>query len=127
MESVQTPRHLWRWVDGVILLAVLLAAGGLFWLGRPRAAGQAAVITTPTGEQTYSLSTDREITLTGRDDRTVVIRIQNGQLCFAEAECPDQICVHSGWLTQAGDTAACVPAGMAVRITGDPPVDGIAG
>lgn len=124
---MQPLRHLWRWIDGVILLAVLLTAGGVWLVGRSDTAGQAAVITTPAGEQTRSLSADQSFTLTGRDGLSVSIRIADGRLCFAEADCPDQLCVRSGWLAQAGDTAACVPAGIAVRVTGDPPVDGIAG
>ena len=33
--------------------------------------------------------------------------------------CPDQICVHTGLLTKDGDTAACVPERVVVKIVSE--------
>ncbi len=53
------------------------------------------------------------------------IRIHGGAVQFAESDCPDQICVRTGALTKAGQTAACVPAGVLVRISGSAESDGV--
>ena len=34
------------------------------------------------------------------------------------ARCPDKVCERAGRLSHPGDTAACVPAGVAVTVTG---------
>ena len=110
---------LFRWGDAVVILAVLLLAGASFFLliagSRP---GASAVITTPEGEITWELSRDNTWELTGRDGIPVVIEAADGRIRFYSSGCPDQICVHSGWLSRAGQSAACVPAGVALRLVG---------
>lgn len=110
---------LFRWGDAVVILAVLLLAGVSFSLliagSRP---GVAAVITTPEGEITWELSRDNTWELTGRDGIPVVIEAADGRIRFYSSGCPDQICVHSGWLSREGQSAACIPAGIALKITG---------
>lgn len=39
-----------------------------------------------------------------------------GGICFESSDCPDQICVHSGILNRHGDSAACLPNKLIVRI-----------
>lgn len=46
----------------------------------------------------------------------VTIVVESGRICFLESECPDQICVNTGWLTKLGDVAACLPAKTIVSI-----------
>lgn len=114
--------------DGIIMAVVaLLAIGlGLFhWLGAE--AGVAAVVTTPEKQESLHLSRDARYTIMGKDDILVVLEVSEGRIRFEQSGCPDQICVRSGWLSAAGDMAACVPAGVAVRVTGTAPVDMVAG
>ncbi|OEF98653.1 NusG domain II-containing protein [Desulfuribacillus alkaliarsenatis] len=47
---------------------------------------------------------------------TVVIEAQPGRIRFQSSECPDQVCVHTGWLTQQGQLAACLPSKTIVTI-----------
>ncbi|MCQ2462909.1 MAG: NusG domain II-containing protein [Clostridia bacterium] len=58
-----------------------------------------------------ALSEDRVIRLDG-----VVIQISDGKIRFADADCPDRLCVKSGWLYKNGDTAACVPSKTVITI-----------
>ena len=44
--------------------------------------------------------------------------IQDGQIKFQESNCPDQVCVATGFINRSGEIAACVPAGVLVRIVG---------
>lgn len=46
----------------------------------------------------------------------VVIRLENGRACFLYSDCPDKICINTGWLEKNGDYAACLPNGIAICI-----------
>ncbi len=111
--------RLFRWGDAVVILAVLLLTGVSFFLLIAGAEpGSTAVITTPEGEITWELSRNNTWELTGRNGIPVVIEASDGRIRFYSSGCPDQICVHSGWLSREGQSAACLPAGVALRIAG---------
>ena len=101
------------------LLVTALAAAILLGLRLTARPGAQAEVTTPDGMLTLSLAQDQVRELTGRNGIRVVIRVEGGRARFEESGCPDQICVHSGWLSSAGQSAACVPAGIALRLTGE--------
>ncbi len=56
------------------------------------------------------------------------ILAENGEIKFVSSQCHDKICVSAGALSHKGDTAACLPAGVLIRIVSgeDSPVDVIA-
>lgn len=47
------------------------------------------------------------------------IEAVNGKIRFSHAECPDQICVQTGWITRPGQISVCLPAGVIVKIEGN--------
>ena len=47
-----------------------------------------------------------------------LIAYGNGQIRFATADCPDQVCVRTGWVERNGQVAACVPGHLILKITG---------
>lgn len=120
MSGENAPRRvLWRRGDLWVVGAVLLAALAALLIARLAAApGAQAVITTPQGTVTLPLATDTDRVFAGHDDIAVTVEVRDGRVRFVSSGCPDQICVHSGWLSHAGQSAACVPAGIAVQISG---------
>lgn len=50
------------------------------------------------------------------------IDYRDGRIRFAKADCPDQICVHTGWISRSGQLSACVPGHLVLRMEseGDP-------
>jgi hypothetical protein len=60
------------------------------------------------------VSQPREIELGG--SYTETIRVEKGRIRFVKADCPDKICVNTGWLEEPGDTAVCLPNRAVVRI-----------
>lgn len=119
--SVSAPvRRVWlRRGDLLVAGAVLLLALGLLLGTRLFAKpGAAAVVTTAQGSFTLPLGQDATRALTGKGGIRVTLEVAGGRVRFAASDCPDKVCVHSGWLSRSGQTAACVPAGIAVRVTG---------
>lgn len=48
-----------------------------------------------------------------------VILVERGRIRFEEANCPDLVCVKTGWLTEKGDVAVCLPNRTIIRIEGE--------
>lgn len=121
-------RRLWKWGDllaaAVVLVAALASALALFW---PRQAGQAVVVQTPSGDQVWPLNENAVYDVAGNGGLTLTVEVADGRVRVRAADCPDQVCVHTGWLSRDGDVAACVPAGVSVRVSGgaESPVDAV--
>ena len=121
--------HWLRRADVWLIVAVLLLAGG--WLiGRQITAdaGAYAVITSDAGEQRVALSETRTLFVKADNGTTVRIEIADGRAWFAHSDCPDGVCLAAGTLSRVGQTAACVPAHVTLRIDGaaDDTVDAVA-
>ncbi|MBC8545070.1 NusG domain II-containing protein [Bianquea renquensis] len=53
----------------------------------------------------------------------VTFQIQDGKIRFLSSDCPDQVCVRTGFISLAGQTAVCLPHRLVVRIISDSPSD----
>lgn len=45
-----------------------------------------------------------------------VILVEKGRLRFESADCPDKVCVNTGWLEKPGDMAVCIPNRTLIKI-----------
>ena len=107
--------------------AAIVAAGTLLATQSAPANGTRAVVTVSGSEPVvYALAEDRTVTVTGKGGRRVTVEILGGKARVKESECPDLLCVRTGWLSQSGQAAVCVPAGVSVHIEGGhAEVDGV--
>ena len=46
------------------------------------------------------------------------IQVRDGQIRFVDSPCPNKLCVHSGWLSQGGENATCLPNKVSVQVLG---------
>ncbi len=105
--------------DLLVLGAVLaLALGWLGWRAARPQTGRWVTVETPDGTRALPLSEEATLTLTGRDGIAVTVAIADGAARFVSSECPDHVCVNTGRIARPGATAACVPAGVVLRIDG---------
>lgn len=44
-----------------------------------------------------------------QNEQVIFHLYEDGSICFEESNCPDQVCVHTGRLSQVGESAACLP------------------
>jgi len=47
-----------------------------------------------------------------------VIEAEKGRIRFREASCPDQVCVRTGWISENGQIAVCLPEKIMIKIVG---------
>ena len=100
--------------DWILATAVLLAAGVLgAYLLLGRQTGSCVMISKDNEEiGTYSLKDDRVIDV-GDGNR---LEIKDGAVHMLYADCPDQICVPTGWIDQEHDLIVCMPNKVVVQI-----------
>ncbi len=48
-----------------------------------------------------------------------IITVEPNCIYYSYAECPDKLCVNTGRLSHAGDTAACIPSKTLVVLNGE--------
>ncbi len=124
-------RRLVRFTDLLIILFIAVMVVSLFISGKSNNEKSVAVITV-NGKET------RRIDLTSAEDETIILdtlpevtlEIKDSKIRFINSLCPDKTCEKSGFLSEVGDTAACVPAKTVVTIDGDSnssEIDAIAG
>ena len=47
------------------------------------------------------------------------ITVEKGRICVSSAECPDQIRVHTGWISDGITPIVCLPNHLSIRIESD--------
>ncbi|NLO36614.1 MAG: NusG domain II-containing protein [Clostridiaceae bacterium] len=112
-----------KWGDWVLYALIGLLAAVMFALapGRLASPGTGAVLERG-GEVILTLSA-ADLAASGSAD--VVsgayhyhLVYTDGRIRFAEADCPDKICVRTGWISRPGQIAACVPGDLILKLTG---------
>ena len=116
--------------DILLILAVLIAAGGLWLYTSFGRASGAEVCVSVDGEEVLRLPLSEDTRETvGNGEKFNVIVISGGEAWVEDASCPDHVCVQSGKVSLDGQTIVCLPNKLVVSILGgeDSGLDGVAG
>ncbi|MCH3963231.1 MAG: NusG domain II-containing protein [Clostridium sp.] len=46
------------------------------------------------------------------------VKMQKGKISIEDADCPDKICVKTGWISEPGQSIVCLPHKLIIEITG---------
>lgn len=66
---------------------------------------------------TLSLDQNRTLEISGPLGVSMV-SIEHGRVRFEQSPCNNQYCVHQGWLSKAGQVAACLPNRVSIELLG---------
>ena len=56
------------------------------------------------------------------------VSVEKGRICISEADCPDQVCVNQGWISDGTVPVVCLPHKLMIEIVGGGgELDGAAG
>lgn len=47
---------------------------------------------------------------------TNTVRVEPGRICIISADCPDKVCVNSGWISDSAAPIVCLPHRLVIRI-----------
>lgn len=120
MKKLPSPTKVAKALTILILLIFLLSAGYLFL---PSHHGKSDMIAEiyQNGAliHTINLSDVTQpycITIDGENGATNVIQIRSGSIGILSANCPDQICVRQGFLTNDLLPITCLPNHLVIRL-----------
>ena len=101
-------------IGAVILLALCVYAFSM--LNRADASIQAEIQMDGRVVQTLSLGEDIIFPLSKHPGIEFIV--ENGRIAFYKSDCPDHICVRSGFLHLPGQMAVCLPNRVVLTIVG---------
>ena len=104
-----------------LLFAVLLAAAVIIYCIYYISSGRGA------GETVCEIKLDGKIVMTVNlsepdcefelpQNPHIRFRIKNHAIAFIDSDCPDKVCVHTGYLRNPGQSAACLPNRVSIHI-----------
>lgn len=105
----------------IVIIAVIIAAAVLFWIvynsifaGK---AAKAEIYYYSELVDTVDLVAGQERTFSIPQEDDVVFRLdKEGNIQFIQSDCPDKVCINAGKLHMVGQSAACLPNGIVVKI-----------
>ena len=104
--------------NDIVLFILLIAIGAVMSVisVSSTVSGDKAVVTVD-GKLygTYDLSRDHNVVIR-RDGYINEFIIKDGQVQMTKSDCKNQICVHQGRISRAGQTIACLPNRVLIRI-----------
>ena len=119
-NSAFIKRKFFAIADLMVLFAVLLfVALGVFRLLMPKETQGLVAVVKVKGEVVSRIELENvaepyEVTLEG--DGGVVLCVSPTGVWFKDSDCPDKLCVNTGKLTYAGQSAVCLPARVSVSL-----------
>ncbi len=111
-----------KWGDYLIFGLIVLGATLLFLQGpallKPVTGGEGVVRVDGQILRTISAS---EMQQSGRIDLESLgyhytVEYDQGRVRISHADCPDQVCVQTGWVSRLGEVAACVPGHIILSV-----------
>ena len=103
--------------NDLILVLLVFAVAGIFFAGHlftsQKSAGVVEIQIDGKVVETLDLQKERAFKINGG---TNTVQIENGKVKMAAANCPDQICVHQGFISTSLLPITCLPNRLVIRV-----------
>jgi len=111
-------------LDYIIWIGIIvLALGGVLYYQQIDVKGQNKIEITVDGEVYDIIPLTRDMEDVSREVQgfigTTYIEISGSRARVTYSDCPDKICVHSGWINKPGQMIVCLPNRVIVQMTSD--------
>lgn len=109
-------------LDGLVVLAVLAAAGAILFAFRPETGNfltarivldNEVVAELPLSTLTQPVALD----VPGAE-YPITVEAEPGRVRVLHSDCPSQDCVHTGWVSRSGGQIICLPNRLVITVTG---------
>lgn len=106
----------------IIILAVILIVSvlGIIYVSRPSETNKVEIVSNNKVLYELNLSTEKNRTFDIESSGGVnTVEIKNGKIRVKSADCPDKVCVDSGWLESSDLPIVCLPNKLIIRFSGE--------
>ena len=105
----------------VIVILIIIIISALAWtiykLSAANQLAKAEIYYYSELVQTIDLSTGKDKVFTIPQNEHVIFHLyKDGNIRFEKSDCPDKVCINAGKLHMVGETAACLPNGIVLKI-----------
>ena len=109
-------------LDGLVVLAVLAAAGAILFAFRPETGNfltarivldNEVVAELPLSTLTQPVALD-----VPEAEYPITVEAEPGRVRVLHSGCPSQDCVHTGWVSRSGGQIICLPNRLVITVTG---------
>lgn len=106
------------------ILVIFVALTLWIWIGADP--GEQVVISQDNREiYRLDINKDQELRIDSPDGGYNVIRVQDGQVSVTEADCPDQVCVRQGEISDDAVPIVCLPHKLVIEVTAESDKDAV--
>lgn len=113
--------------DIIFIIAILFIAAIIYFIfnySNKNTAVKAEIYYDNNIVKTIDLSEDKEIEY--EINPNIIFSVKDGSIAFLHSDCPDKVCVNTGYIKSIGQVAVCLPNKTVVKIVGDnKEVDGV--
>lgn len=100
-----------------VVLAVCLGAWFSYQFVVGKKAAKAEIYYKSELVKTVDLTAGVDKSFSIEQNKNVVFHVfKDGNICFQESNCPDKVCIHAGKLHTVGESAACLPNSIVLKI-----------
>lgn len=101
-------------MDFIIIIIALFIAFSVQSIRSSENGKKAVIVINGTVKREISLSKNQIFAL--EENKNIVFEVRDGKIRFAESDCPDKICINTGFIGTEGQSAVCLPNKVAVKI-----------
>lgn len=69
----------------------------------------------------YDLKTvnNKTLELKVSENAVSIVEFKDGKVRIKEANCPDKVCVKTGWISKPGEIIVCLPYKIVIKVSGE--------
>ncbi len=113
-------RKLWIRSDVIVIIVLLIVAVSSYFVYMRLSTSQKVKCEILLdGEVAKTVLLDKNDIFSLEQLPNVVFEVKDGSVAFIKSDCPDKVCIKSGYLHIAGQAAACLPNHVAIHISSD--------
>ena len=104
--------------------AAILLGAALLWLLLPRSTQGHIIATINVGEETVrtldlTTAPDQEFSIEAETGLPIVFQVKDHAIRFQSSDCPDKVCVNTGFLRDDLQVATCLPNRTTLFLTAE--------
>ncbi|MDD7183454.1 NusG domain II-containing protein [Peptostreptococcus anaerobius] len=106
--------------DIIVIFVVAIAIISSILVNRSLNSSPASTVQIYVGDKLYKeLPINKDTTITLDNSGKNIIKVHNNGVEMIEANCPDQVCIKTGFISKPGQSIVCLPHKVNVKIVGE--------